>query len=156
MNIVMDADCLIKLTKAGLKDLVCRAFTVVIPATVKMEVVVNAKKYPDGQVIRKNIEEKALAVDNKPSSSSKGEEAVFELFIRGAFDAVCSDDKRFIKRLRLFDIPYLTPAVLIAVLLREGRLTINEAEGKLEILKPFISDDEYDAVKIIIMSWRVS
>ena len=152
----MDADCLIKLTKAGLKDLVCKAFTVVIPSTVKMEVVDNAKKYPDAQVIMENIEKKALEVDEKPSTSRKGEEAVFKLFMRSTFDAVCSDDKRFIKRLRLFDIPYLTPAVLIAVLFKEGRLTINEAEGKLEMLKPFISDDEYNAVKIIIKRWGVS
>ena len=39
MKVIMDADCLIKLTKAGLKELVCKAFAVSIPRRVKEEVV---------------------------------------------------------------------------------------------------------------------
>ncbi len=35
----MDADCLIKLTKAGLKETVCQSDTVFIPAIVVREVV---------------------------------------------------------------------------------------------------------------------
>lgn len=37
----MDADCLIKLTKAGLKELVCEAWSVSIPALVLEETAVD-------------------------------------------------------------------------------------------------------------------
>ena len=39
MKLLMDADCLIKLTKAGLKETVCQSDTVFIPAIVVREVV---------------------------------------------------------------------------------------------------------------------
>jgi hypothetical protein len=39
----MDADCLIKLTKAGLREPICRYEQIVIPAIVKREVVDAAK-----------------------------------------------------------------------------------------------------------------
>ncbi len=35
MKILMDADCLIKLTKAGLKEHVCRQDEIIIPSIVK-------------------------------------------------------------------------------------------------------------------------
>ncbi len=34
MKVIMDADCLIKLTKAGLKEEVCKTFDVTIPRLV--------------------------------------------------------------------------------------------------------------------------
>ena len=39
MKLLMDADCLIKLTKAGLKELIAENATISIPETVKREVV---------------------------------------------------------------------------------------------------------------------
>ena len=39
MKLLMDADCLIKLTKAGLKGMVAEANALFIPAAVKREVV---------------------------------------------------------------------------------------------------------------------
>lgn len=151
----MDADCLIKLTKAKLKELVCKNFTVIIPQIVKEEVIDNAQGYPDASVIEKNLGKDLLTVNKPVSSSKKGEDAIFTIYQGGEFDAICSDDKRFIKRLRLFDIPYITPSVFIAILLRSGKLTILEAGKKLDSLSPFISDDEYNTIKLILENWRV-
>ncbi len=121
---------------------------------VKEEVVDNAKEQPDATIIKGNIETGLLAVDKIQSSAQKGEDAVFAIFQQGKFDAVCSDDKRFIKRLRLFDIPYITPSVFIAILLKKGKLTIKEAHKKLDSLSPFVSEDEYNAVKLVLENWR--
>lgn len=151
----MDADCLIKLTKSKLKELECKNFSVIIPQRVKEEVVDNAPGHLDATVIKKNLDKNLLTVNKFPSSLKKGEEAVFTIFQQGEYDAICSDDKRFIKKLRLIDIPYITPAVFIAVLLRTGKLTINEAQERLDSLSPFISDDEYYIIKLILENWRV-
>jgi rRNA-processing protein FCF1 len=154
MKVLMDTDCLIKLTKSMLKELVCGNFSVIIPQIVKEEVVDNAKEHPDAAIIKRNIETGLLTINKMRSSAQKGEDAVFAIFHHGKFDAVCSDDKSFIKRLRLFDIPYITPSVFIAILLKKGKLTIKEANKKLDSLSPFVSEDEYNAVKLVLENWR--
>lgn len=150
----MDADCIIKLAKSNLKELVCKNFTVIIPEVVKEEVIDKAQGQPDAVVIKGNIEKNLLTISKVPSSVHRGEDAVFRVFQRGRFDAICSDDKRFIKRLRLFDIPYITPSVFIVLLLKGGKLTVKEASKKLESVSPFVSDDEYNAIKLILDNWR--
>jgi len=42
-----------------------------------------------------------------------GEAAVFRLYKSGGFDAVSSDDSKFLEILDALDIPYLTPSALI-------------------------------------------
>jgi len=155
MKVLMDTDCLIKLTKSKLKELVCSNFSVIIPQVVKEEVIDNAEEHPDAMIIKGNIETGLLSINKKQSSAQKGEDAVFTIFQQGKFDAVCSDDKRFIKRLRLFDIPYITPSVFIAILLKKGKLTIKEAHKKLDSLSPFVSEDEYNAIKLVLDNWRI-
>ena len=76
------------------------------------------------------------------------------IFQNGGFDAVCSDDKRFIRRLRALDVPYITPAVCIVLLLKQGEIIMPDAAEKLESLRPFISSDEYNAVKWVLDTWR--
>jgi hypothetical protein len=51
----MDADCLIKLTKAGLKELICQHEKIFIPAGVKREVVDagKSKGYADADLVEK-------------------------------------------------------------------------------------------------------
>lgn len=155
MKVLMDADCLIKLTKSNLKELVCKNFSIIIPQTVEEEVIDNAGEHPDALVIKGNLERNLLSTSKLSLSAKKGEDAVFAIFQKGKFDAICSDDKRFIQRLQLFDIPYITPSVFIVILLKEGHLTIKEAVERLDTLSPFISDDEYHTVKLILENWRI-
>ena len=150
----MDSDCLIKLVKSSLKETVCQSFTVVIPTLVKREVVEDSRGQPDAMIVKDNLEKKLLSVSQQPQSPSKGEEAVFSVFQSGGYDAICSDDKRFVKRLRLFQVPYMTPAVLIAVLVKQGKITVHQALHKLESLSPMISDEEYSTVKVFLAGWR--
>jgi len=156
MKVVMDADCLIKLTKANLKELVCGNIMVTIPFAVKAEVVDNAGAHPDTEMIRKNIKSRLLKVKGEQTANGEGEAAALDLFQRGAFDALCSDDRRFIKRLRILNIPYITPAVFIAILLRQGKMPMKEAVEKLDLLSPYVSEDEYTTVRLVIESWRAS
>lgn len=154
MRIIMDADCLIKLVKSNLKEVVCENFSVVIPATVKEEVIDQAHEHPDAQIIRENLERRLLILHKDSSSHKKGEDAVYALFREGKYDAVCSDDKKFIKRLRLFEIPYITPAVFVAILFNDGKLGRDEAFDKLTALSPFISDDEYQTIRRVLQQGR--
>ena len=151
----MDADCLIKLTKSRLKETVCKNFSVVIPMYVKQEVVDNAGERPDSVIIGENIEKQLLSVDKSVTVAAKGEDAALSLYQQGGFDAVCSDDKKFIRKLRLLDVPYITPSVFIVILLKDGTLTVGSAMERLEDLSPFVSDDEYQTVKLVLENWRL-
>jgi hypothetical protein len=94
-------------------------------------------------------------------------ETALAIFQSGGFDAVCSDDKRFIRLLRALGIPHITPAVCVFLLLKQGKINLADAVEKLELLRPFIRSDEYHTViddfpvhfsspaakRIIISSW---
>ena len=149
----MDADCLIKLTKSKLKEFVCKNFSVVIPQIVKEEITYNTQEHFDAMIISENIENKLITINTMSSSSKKGEDAIFSIFQQGEYDAICSDDKRFIRRLRFFNIPYITPAVFIALLLKKGKLKIKEAREKLDCLSSFVSDEEYNVIKAFLENW---
>lgn len=149
----MDADCLIKLTKSKIKELVCKNFSVVIPQIVKEEITYNTQEHFDAMIISENIENKLITINTMSSSSKKGEDAIFSIFQQGEYDAICSDDKRFIRRLRFFNIPYITPAVFIALLLKKGKLTGKEAREKLDCLSSFVSDEEYNVIKAFLENW---
>ncbi|HXV62274.1 MAG TPA: hypothetical protein VEK15_16355 [Vicinamibacteria bacterium] len=150
----MDSDCLIKLAKSSLKEVVCQSFTVVIPPRVRKEVVDEGGGRPDAEIVRENFQRKLLSQSAGERSVSRGEEEVFSVFQSGHYDAICSDDRKFIKRLRLFHLPYLTPAVLIAALVKNGKLALGEALDKLDSLAPMISEEEYGIVKLFLDGWR--
>lgn len=157
MKVILDADCLIKLTKAGLKEDVCKAIDVAIPHLVKEEVVDRGKArgLTDAFIVERNINSKLLKVKGEKSGKmDAGEKEAVMLFQNGGFDAIGSDDRRFIKQLRLFNIPYITPAVFIAVLLKSEELTLLDAKKKLDALSEYISENEYYTVKGFLEQWR--
>jgi rRNA-processing protein FCF1 len=154
MNVLMDADCLIKFTKAGLKEAVCRHLSVVIPQIVKREVIDLGKNHPDSMVIKDNLDKGLLSLSSVEIQDVKGEEAALAIFQQGGFDAILSDDKRFVRRLRALGVPYITPAVCIVLMLKQGEITLQDALEKLELLSPLISSDEYNTVKWVLDTWR--
>jgi rRNA-processing protein FCF1 len=155
MNVLMDADCLIKFTKAGIKEAVCTHWSVVIPQVVKREVIDLGKNHPDSMVIKDNLDRGLLSLSDNETQDVKGEEAALAIFQKGGFDAILCDDKRFVRRLRALGIPYITPAVCIVLLLKQLEIALPDALEKLESLRPFISSDEYNTVKWVLDTWRL-
>lgn len=153
MNVLMDSDCLIKIVKSGLKELVCKNFKVTISSVVVEETVTHGKGYPDAELIEQNIRKEAIEVKSV-EGNTKGEESVYLLYQKGRYSAICSDDKKFLRKLKLLEIPYITPAVFIAILLKKGKIRKKIAAEKLVKLKPYISDEEYSIVKMYIDTWR--
>ena len=87
-----------------------------IPADVKREVVDDGGDRPDAVAVERNIQAGLLVVAaSEGARSRKGEDWALALYSEGGFDGICSDDRRFLARLRTLGIPYLTPAALIAI-----------------------------------------
>lgn len=74
----------------------CAAWTVSIPVAVRRETVEQAPALPDATRIREHIAAGHLTVTAEGNTKVKGEDAVLELYWDGAFDAVATDDTRFI------------------------------------------------------------
>lgn len=154
MNVVMDADCLIKLTKARIKEEVCRAFRVFIPGNVCREVLRNATEHPECGVVLANLQSGALVEVESRKLAGKGEESVLDAFQTGSYAGIASDDKRFIKKLRILGVPYITPAVFVLLLTSRAGLSVSAALEMLERLAPLISDDEVAVVRLKLESRR--
>jgi len=156
MKLVMDSDCLVKLTKAGAKEAILSSIEVSIPALVKRETVDEAKEkgHQDGLIIEENLSKKTLhVVEAKRKrrslmAATKGEEEVVSVYLSGTYDAVASDDRRFLKRLESANIPYLTPTACLVYLYDGGRIQQFEALQMLESLKPYISSQEYAVARV--------
>ncbi len=154
MKIIMDADCLIKLTKAQIKEDVCSAFKVVIPEKVRKEIMVNASLHPECSVIQRNLDSGKLNEIAKSRITKKGEEAVLALYQGGGYTGVASDDKRFIKKLRVLGVPFITPAVFVLLLVKLQHISIDEGFSKLNKLSNMVSDDETAIVKLKLETLR--
>ena len=78
----MDADCLIKITKAGLKNFVGSKYTIFIPEAVKKEVVDagKEKRCSDAFAVEKNIDANVLKITESLSDYVTGDEALIALF----------------------------------------------------------------------------
>jgi rRNA-processing protein FCF1 len=152
MKILMDADCLIKLTKAGLKEIIASFCAILIPHAVKVEVVDAGKKKgcEDAFVVENNISAEKIDVFGKIRDDCKGDEALVELFDKSLHDAVGTDDVRLAKRLATNGIPFILPAVIIHKLFKLKHFEQERAIRMLAQLAPYISDDEYAMVYTMI------
>ncbi|MCZ7362556.1 MAG: hypothetical protein O8C58_04355 [Candidatus Methanoperedens sp.] len=148
MKLVMDSDSLIKLTKAGAKEIVLDNIEVFISPLVMNETTENKERFPDALIIHENIDKGSLKVKNPPSSSFiknlgiKGGEAQV-LMLHDSLSAISSDDAKFLSLLENLNIPYLTPASVIIFLLKKGAIKKDESRKFLGNLKELVSDEEY-------------
>jgi hypothetical protein len=152
MKIVMDSDALIKLTKSGAKELIVNCFDVSIPERVYEETVIEAKGYPDAEEIDRNIKTEKIEV-KEAIKAAKGEMAVLDLYRRGEYSFLVSDDSRFLKYLAAIGIPYLTPPFLIIYLLHKQAVSKPSAEKYIDNLKMYISEDEYLIAIEEVLRW---
>lgn len=153
MKILMDSDCLIKLTKAGLKEQICHQFEITIPAVVRKEIV-DAGKIKgtlDAELTEKNIQKKIIRVVGKePSTQMRGDQALIETFKRRKYDAIATDDAKLIRLLRSTGIPFILPGLFIYSLYWRKIIDKGTVLNWLEKLSTFISEDEHSVIKFLL------
>jgi len=151
IKILMDSDCIIKITKTGLKELILSFFDVSIVEEVKIEVIDKGlgRGYMDAKVVKENIEKNKVKII-KGLGESKGDDAIIKVFDRKIFNFVGTDDKSLIKKLEVLGIPYVVPGLLIYLVYKQGKIEKEKALSFLEKLSLYISDDEYFIVKFLI------
>jgi len=152
MKLLMDADCLIKITKAGLKELVANKDSVSIPEPVKREVVYADKKKQcsDAFAVEKNIESKMIAVIDLPIQVEKGDQALIAIYREEDYDAIATDDTKLTRQLKALNIPFILPALVLYWLLKESKIDYKTALWALQQLSGFISEDEFGTFRLLM------
>jgi hypothetical protein len=156
MKVILDSDCLIKLTRAKAKEVVLRNIEAYIPPKVFEETVTIPKEegYADAFIIEDNQRNGLLSIGDikddqdveemvKRFGLGYGEADVFRLFKKGSFDIISSDDRRFLNIMDALDVPYMTPSALILYLFYQKALNREEAKIYINNLKEMISEEEY-------------
>lgn len=152
MKLLMDADCLIKLTKAGLKELVVINYSVFVPEPVKREVVDAGKKKDcaDAFAVEKNIESKLIAVVDAPATVEKGDQALIAVYRNEDCHAIATDDVRLSHHLKALNIPFILPGLILYRLLKDGKTDYKTTLSALYQLSEFISEDEFATVRLLM------
>ena len=152
MKLLMDADCLIKLTKAGLKELVTTRDNISIPEQVKREVVDAGKKKQcvDAFAVGKNIESKIISVIDVPMRVEKGDQALIAIYRKEDYDAIATDDTKLTRRLKALNIPFILPALVLYRLFKESKIDYKMALWALQQLSEFISEDEFSTARLLM------
>lgn len=152
MKVLLDADALIKLTKAGAKELVSAAFEVEIPDAVKTEVIDEGRAagHADAIVIESNVREGRIRVLPSPTDpaststlQSAGDRAVLGASLTRSYAAVVTDDSLLLDHLKSHGVSATVPAGLLLAAGRRRRLSQAEVRDLLEALRPYISSEEY-------------
>lgn len=152
MKLLMDADCLIKLTKAGLKELVTAKDTISIPEQVKREVVDAGKKKQcaDAIAVEKNIGSKMISVIDVPVQVEKGDQALIAIYREEDYDAIATDDTKLSRRLKALNIPFILPALILYQLFKKSKIDYKTALWALQQISEFISEDEFSTVRLLL------
>ena len=156
----MDSDTLIKLTRAGAKEVVASAVEAVVPPAVEREAVVEGREggFPDAFEIERNLK-KLVRVVRVPKTRETetiieklglrgGEADVFRLFRGGKCRAVASDDQKFLDLVAALNVPFVTPSALVIHVWKRGKIGKEECLRLLEKLRPMVSEEEYQLATI--------
>jgi hypothetical protein len=145
MRLLLDADGLIKLHRAGVLPQIVRAFSCAIPLTVYDEVVTDGKArlHQDAEVIESLltgvVQILPVQVHQQPESGlGAGELGILGLLLQERDFVVVSDDRRFLALLATQGSLFLTPADVLVLLARRGILTRRAAKEALDQLRPAI------------------
>lgn len=163
MNIVVDTDVMIKMTKISLKETLTSSFSVLLPPEVVVESVDQGKQggHPDALKVEENIKRGRIRV-SKPRKSGRAEAIVRDLGLRGGeadvvrlysagrVDVAVSDDRRFLQVLQSLDVPYATSSSLLVALAKRGRVTRANALSYLQKLAEYISEEQYAEARAAI------
>ena len=149
MQLILDADGLIKLHRAGVLEILVQSFSCVVPTAVYDEAVTTgrARLYEDADkidlIIGGLVEPSGSPQTESAPTLGAGEVAVLATATAKGDAIVVSDDRRFLSHLGGAGIPFVTPADMILVLFRRGLLSRDDTMAALELLRPMIRPAAY-------------
>lgn len=155
---IVDTDSLIKLTKSGIINEVCKHFKCTITEEVYDEAVTRGKSalHKDAFEIEKLIDKDLIKVKNagkeeKPETVNlgKGELSLFRLHKKVKW-AIVTDDNAFINFLKTNKVEFIVPADFLTLMKKLNKMDSTKALNYLNSLKPHIKPKVYLNVKKVL------
>jgi hypothetical protein len=151
MRLLLDADGLIRLHRAGVLTGALSTFIAVVPQAVYDEVVARGKArlHGDAEAIEDALRKSSAEIGPKGDPEvpvaglGAGELAILGLLATERDLVVVSDDRRFLAVLRDRGHRFLTPTDVLLLLWQRGALTQSEASQVLDRLRPSIRTPAY-------------
>ncbi|MEN3010612.1 MAG: hypothetical protein ABDI20_06535, partial [Candidatus Bipolaricaulaceae bacterium] len=151
MRVVLDSDGLIKLYKAGILGKILDLWEVLVPAAVYEETAQRGMEeaYPEAETIGRLIAGRVRVAPKDPRaqrilrttrSLGKGERETLHLFFAEGAEGIVSDDRAFLSVLRRHALPGFPPALALARLGEEGKLSKDEALAALEKMRDWVRE----------------
>lgn len=159
LRVVLDSDGLIKLAKAGILEVLVKAWDCLIPQAVYAETVERGIQaaYPDALAIRELLHPsmvrprvrhpRAAMLLKQKRGLGQGEQEALHLFFTVQADAIISDDAAFVTVVDQAGLRYLPPALVLVQLAHQGQLALQAALEGLERMRPFIRPEVYQATR---------
>lgn len=153
---IIDADSLIKLTKASIIKKMCKNFNCSITKEVYEEVVTQGKErlYQDAFKIEKLVQNKSIKLNKtKPKEMEvrktldEGEKSIYLLHKSSKNTMLVSDDNTFLNFLKEEEEKFTTPTRLITLLKSLNIIDSKQALVYLNKMKPYIKSKTYLMVK---------
>ena len=165
MQIVCDADGLIKMQKAGILALLAQEAELIIGEHVFQEAVTDGKQrgYADAAALEQLLEAHAIRPRPVPAhpratalllpgTLGEGERETLHLYYHAQADVILSDDRGFLTLLLAQQIPFFTPAAALVALCTWGALAVPEALTALARLRPLIRREHYAAAHADVLA----
>jgi len=125
---------------------------IAIPDIVQKEVVDAGKEkdQADAFIVENNIRTGMIKIVKPASKYPTGDEALMALYREETYDAVATDDTKLTRYLRIKNIPFILPGLIIFQLERDNMINPQTALWALRQLSEFISEDEYSTVMLLM------
>ena len=167
-KIVLDADGLIKIYKAGFLQQLTAEYVCLLPEEVYQEAIVAARighadearalehLIAEENLIRKQAAHSRVAdrILRGSHSLGMGESGAVRLFLQEGANVLLTDDQAFLSFLTRHRIPFLTPSDALLSLRTANRLSYEDAARAAEQLRPLIRRNVYEDLRTRLESLR--
>ena len=93
------------------------------------------------------IKVEKFKIDSPIKNLGRGELSTLYLYKKKNFDAIITDDRKFLSVLSEQKIPFILPSDVITRLVKKKKITVKKSLEALEKLRPLIREDLYKKTK---------
>lgn len=152
MRLILDADAIIKLNRAGILADVVQAYECLITQSIYEEVVLvgRAKGYVDAEPIDGIlIHARHIDVEGniERTGLGRGERSILVALRAWPESAVVTDDHRFMSALSRLAVLTLPSIAVVVLLVREGLMAIADGLRIVDAMEPYVSDAAHEQAR---------
>ncbi len=159
MRLIVDADAIIKLNRAGILAEMLRFHECVVPSLVYEEVAGEENTYADatsiGELLRATATIAPVEIPFDPVVPlGLGEQGILSILEQFPNAIIVSDDRQFLNTIASLGLSCLAPAGVVVSMVQSRQIGLSRAYEALDLLRPVIRKQVYDAARALLDAER--